>query len=181
MQKITHSSARDARPVPPIRELDLTDGPTAAAVHRTGRSAYAVEAGLIGFDGIPALRESLAELRERPLRWLGAVPAAGTVAAFVAWQDEGPQAGPVEIDRVCVDPTWFRRGLATRLLDHLMHDLAPDRDMVVTTGAANQPAVALYRRLGFTRTADFEPVLGLRMARFVLRRGAPSATAAPGE
>lgn len=40
-------------PTPPVRPLDLTDDRTARAVHRIGLAAYAVEAELIGFDGIP--------------------------------------------------------------------------------------------------------------------------------
>ncbi|MCX4524876.1 MULTISPECIES: GNAT family N-acetyltransferase [unclassified Streptomyces] len=147
-----------------VRPLDLTDDATAAAVHRIGRAAYAVEAELIGFDGIPALRESLAQMRERPLRWLGAVTGAGEIAGFLAWEEE-PE-GAVCLDRLCVDPAWFRRGLASLLLEHVLTEVFPDRPVEVTTGAANSPAVALYERLGFVRGADFSPVPGLRMASF---------------
>lgn len=92
-----------------IRALDLTDDATAAAVHRIGRAAYTVEAGLIGFDGIPALGESLAEMRGRALHWLGAFSGDGTLDGFLAWEEE---AAVVSIDRLCVDPGRFRRGSA---------------------------------------------------------------------
>ncbi|RLU86877.1 GNAT family N-acetyltransferase [Streptomyces griseocarneus] len=150
-----------------IRRLDLTDAPTAGAAHRITKAAYFVEAKLIDFDGIPALRESLAEMRAHPLTWLGALTPDGQLAALVAY---GPATDPVEIDRVCVDPAWFRHGLASRLLRHLMNELAPTQDLIVSTGAANEPAIALYEHLGFTRTQDFSPVPGLTMARFELRR-----------
>ncbi|MFE4698751.1 GNAT family N-acetyltransferase [Streptomyces sp. NPDC056738] len=93
-----------------LRELDVTDTPTALGVHRVARRSYAVEAELIGFDGIPAFTETLEEMRAQPLRWLGMVTHDGRIAAFVAWQ---PLAGAdgIDIDRVCVDPEWFRRGL----------------------------------------------------------------------
>lgn len=151
-------------PSPLIRPLDLADGATAAAVHRIGRAAYAVEAGLIGFDGIPALHESLDDMRARPLRWLGAVSGEGAVAGFLAWEEE-PDGG-VHVDRLCVDPAWFRRGIASLLLRHVLAELFPDRRVEVTTGAGNTPAVTLYERLGFLRGADFSPVPGLRMASF---------------
>lgn len=96
-----------------VRPLDLTDDPTAAAVHRVGRAAYAVEAALIGFDGIPALRESVDEMRERPLHWIGAVAPDGAIAGFLAWEDA--EDGGVCVDRLCVDPAWFRRGIASLL------------------------------------------------------------------
>lgn len=151
-----------------IRALDLADEATAADVYRIGRAAYAVEAELIGFDGIPALRESLAQMRARDLHWVGAVSAAGELAGFLAW--ERRPGGGIGIDRLCVDPAWFRQGIASLLLRHALTELFPDRQVEVTTGAANAPAVTLYERLGFTRGADFSPVPGLRMASFVRPR-----------
>ncbi|MBP0933371.1 GNAT family N-acetyltransferase [Streptomyces sp. KCTC 0041BP] len=159
-------------PTPPVRPLDLTDDRTARAVHRIGLAAYAVEAELIGFDGIPALGESLADLRARPLRWLGAMSsegAEGAVAGFLAWE-ETPPGEPVRLDRLCVDPARFRRGIASLLLRHTLTELFAGRVVEVTTGAANAPAVTLYERLGFVRGADFSPVPGLTMASF-RRRG----------
>ncbi|MFF1921894.1 GNAT family N-acetyltransferase [Streptomyces sp. NPDC058221] len=168
--RLAHSSSR--APLPPgmlIRELDLSDVTVAATVHAAGLRAYAVEAELIGFDGIPALSESLQDMTSLPLRWLGAVTDEGTVAAFVAWQTDSDRA-VTHIDRVCVDPAWFRRGLASCLLDHLLAEVTDSGEVRVSTGADNQPAVKLYERLGFRRGVDFEPAPGLRMAQFVLHR-----------
>ncbi|MCX4825797.1 GNAT family N-acetyltransferase [Streptomyces sp. NBC_01142] len=165
---LAHSSSRV--PMPPgmlIRELDLSDATVASTVHAVGLRAYAVEAELIDFDGIPALSESLQRMTSRPLRWLGAVTGEGAVAAFVAWQTDSGQH-ITHIDRVCVDPAWFRRGLASCLLDHLLAEVTASSEVRVSTGADNQPAVKLYERLGFSRGVDFEPVPGLRMAQFVL-------------
>ncbi|MGW5850749.1 GNAT family N-acetyltransferase [Streptomyces sp. NPDC055254] len=150
-------------PSPRIRPLDLADDATAAAVHRIGLDAYAVEAELIGFDGIPALREDLATMRARALHWVGAVRADGELAGFLAWAEAAD--GALLIDRLCVAPAHFRRGVASRLMRHALTDL-PDRPVHVTTGADNAPAVRLYEGLGFVRGADFSPAPGLRMAAF---------------
>lgn len=158
-------------PSPVVRPLDLADDAAAAAVHRIGLASYAVEAELIGFAGIPALGESLERMRERPLHWLGAVGQDGAVHGFLAWAAEPD--GAVGIDRLCVDPALFRRGVATRLLRHALAEVFPGRRVGVSTGAANAPAVALYERLGFVRGADFSPVPGLRMASFALDAPAP--------
>ncbi|MEU8434628.1 GNAT family N-acetyltransferase [Streptomyces sp. NPDC029216] len=163
-------------PSPYVRPLDLADEATAVAVHRIGRAAYAVEAELIGFDGIPALGESLAEMRARELRWLGAVGPDGEIAGFLAWEEPGGD-GPLRLDRLCVDPARFRRGVASLLLRHALEELFPGRPVEVTTGAANTPAVTLYERLGFVRGADFSPVPGLRMASF--SRGRPLIAESP--
>ncbi|MFJ3726216.1 GNAT family N-acetyltransferase [Streptomyces sp. NPDC090045] len=151
-------------PSPRIRLLDLTDDATAVAVHRVGRAAYAVEAELIGFDGIPALGESLAEMRAQELNWVGAVPEAGELAGFLAWEEEAD--GGISIDRLCVSPAWFRRGIASLLLRHALTDLFAGRPVTVTTGAANTPALSLYAHLGFTRGPDFSPAPNLTMAAF---------------
>ncbi|MCX5148754.1 MULTISPECIES: GNAT family N-acetyltransferase [unclassified Streptomyces] len=156
-----------------VRPLDLAEDATASAVHRIGRAAYGVEAELIGFDGIPALRESLAQMREQPLHWLGAVARDGGIAGFLAWQEEPD--GSVCIDRLCVSPAWFRRGAASLLLRHLLSELLPARPVTVTTGAANTPALTLYTRLGFTRGPDFSPAPGLTMASFTRRPGTAGA------
>ncbi|MFB6692847.1 GNAT family N-acetyltransferase [Streptomyces virginiae] len=151
-------------PSPHIRPLDLSDDATADAVHRIGRAAYSVEAEIIGFDGIPALRESLPEMRAQALRWVGAVSEGGEPAGFLAWEEEPD--GDIGIDRLCVDPAFFRRGVASLLLRHALAELFPGRPVRVTTGAANAPAVRLYEALGFTRGADFSPAPGLVMASF---------------
>ncbi|MFF8259638.1 GNAT family N-acetyltransferase [Streptomyces virginiae] len=181
-------------PSPQIRPLDLADDATAHAVHRIARAAYAVEAEIIGFDGIPALHESLPEMRAQDLRWVGAVSEGGELAGFLAWEEEpdggtgtgtgtgagigpDPDPGPgIGIDRLCVAPAFFRRGVASLLLRHALAELFPGRPVSVTTGAANAPAVRLYEGLGFVRGADFSPAPGLTMASF----SRPTAERPPG-
>ncbi|WP_210407834.1 GNAT family N-acetyltransferase [Allokutzneria sp. NRRL B-24872] len=148
-----------------MRALDLADDRTADAVHRIGLRAYRVEAELIGFDGIPALHETLSEMRAEPLRWLGAVTPSGEPVAFLAWQRTSE--GEVDIDRLCVDPDWFRKGLASALVDEVLREDGP---VIVSTGAANAPAITLYERKGFVRTGTFSPAPGLDLATFRLDR-----------
>jgi ribosomal protein S18 acetylase RimI-like enzyme len=143
------------------RELDLSDEATARTVHQVVRAAYLVEAELIGSDAIPALHETPERMRALPLRWLGI----GAPEAVLGWSPEGDG---VDIDRLCVRPDRFRRGLASALLTELL--ARTEGPVTVATGAANAPAVALYQRHGFTRTGTVEPVPGLAVATFVLRR-----------
>ncbi|MDJ0466893.1 GNAT family N-acetyltransferase [Streptomyces sp. H27-C3] len=115
-------------------------------------------------------------MRAQPLRGLGATAADdGRIAAFVAWRElTGEDA--ISIDRVCVDPRWFRPGLASRLLRHLLMELAPGRDALVSTGAEDHPAVTLYERFGFSRVGTVEPTPGLRLAQFRLARRSAEST-----
>ena len=110
------------------------------------RASYAVEAELIGFDGIPALHESLEELRDCGESFLGLDDETG-LAGAVSWVRL--QDGTLDICRLMVHPRAHRRGIATALLDAL--DRAePAWRAVVSTGTANHPALGLYKRRGFT-------------------------------
>jgi ribosomal protein S18 acetylase RimI-like enzyme len=154
---------------PPVRlaELDpVTDAGVAAELLSLQRSAYAVEATLIGDDRIPPLHESLPELRAAALWWLGAMSEerlVGAVAVRVA--DDG-----LDIDRLVVVPDAHRRGVGSALVSAVL-DRAAGRPTTVSTGRDNQPARRLYERLGFAPTGDEQVLPGLWVTRSVHRGG----------
>ncbi|KAB1979579.1 GNAT family N-acetyltransferase [Streptomyces triticiradicis] len=129
----------------PVR-LDLSDPGTLRPLWDLQRASYAVEARLIGFDGIPPLHETPEQLRASDESFLGVRDASGLVGA-VAWT-RLPN-GALDICRLVVHPAAHRRGVATALLDAL-DSIEPAELTVVSTGTANLPAIALYRRRGFT-------------------------------
>jgi ribosomal protein S18 acetylase RimI-like enzyme len=157
---------------PPV-SLDLADETTARDVLALQRDAYAVEAALIGLDRIPALTETLDELRCAPEDWLGVGDDDGLTGA-VSWRELDD--GTVDIHRLVVAPRAFRRGVASALLDELDRRF-PGRPMVVSTGSANEPALTLYARRGFTILREREVVPGLVIAE--LGRGASRIGEAP--
>ncbi len=126
-----------------VRPLDVDDDETANAVLALQRAAYAVEAGLIGSDGIPALTETLQQLRNADESWFGALdPETGRLVGAVAWRELAD--GTVDICRLVVAPEAFRQGIATALLNAL-DGAFPARSMIVSTGRANEPAVAHHQ------------------------------------
>ena len=143
-----------------IRPIDLADEATAAAVVALQREAYAVEAALIGSDGIPALTESAEAVRAAGEDWIGAADDDGLVGA-VSWRELADRT--IDIHRLVVAPRAFRRGIATALLDAL-DERFPDRPMVVSTGRDNAPARELYARRGFVVVREREVVPGLWIA-----------------
>ena len=136
--------------------LDLDDD-LARDVLALQREAYAVEAALIGSDGIPALTETLEQLRDAGETWLGVFDATGLCGA-VAWQRLDDDT--IDICRLIVAPRAFRGGVATALLDELDRRY-PSNPMIVSTGSANEPALGLYRRRGFQRVRQREAAPGL--------------------
>lgn len=144
-----------------LRPLDPRAEATGPALLALQRESYAVEAQLIGNDGIPALRETLEELRAADEQWLGAQDADGLVGA-VAWQVQAD--GTVDVCRLIVAPRAFRTGVASALLDAL-DEAHPDAPFSVSTGSLNEPALALYGRRGFGLVARREAAPGLWVTR----------------
>jgi ribosomal protein S18 acetylase RimI-like enzyme len=148
-----------------ITPLDLTDRTLAERLLQIQHAAYAVEAELIGFDGIPPLQEDLAGLMLSTEHWLGRYDGSTLVGA-VAY--EFPDDDTVEISRLIVDPAHARRGHGRALLDHLDR-LEPRPISLVSTGSANTPAVSLYKSRGYVETNRLEVAPGVFITQF--RRG----------
>ena len=148
-----------------LERLDLADTTVAARVLDLQREAYRVEAELIGSSEIPALRESLAQLRSSGETFLGAF-LDGVLAGAISWKLIGDT---IDLHRLVVDPHHFRKGVGVALVRAALQSAPTARRAIVQTGAANAPAAALYLREGFERAGDVEPVPGLRVARFTKR------------
>jgi GNAT superfamily N-acetyltransferase len=150
-----------------VRGLDLADDALVARLLEVQRAAYRVEAVLIGFDGIPALTESAADARASGETFYGYF-IGDTLAGVVSYALDGEA---LDIGRMVVHPDYFRRGIASALLGCVETVEPAARRIVVTTGAANTPACALYQRHGYTLVEHFTIAGTLRMARFEKRLG----------
>lgn len=148
--------------------VDHRDASIAGRLLQIQHRAYSVEAELIGFDRIPPLVESLEQLQSAELTVLAAVDGDDMVALLGYRRSDGV----IDIDRLAVDPAHFRQGLGRMLLEHLRARHS-DEPLVVSTGAANLPAVALYERAGYTRLADHVTEGSLRIANFRLSGSVP--------
>jgi len=166
-----HDAATDYRQplAEPIR-LDLADPVTLRQLWDLQRASYAVEAQLIGFDGIPALHESLEQLRTCDESFLGVRDESKLVGA-VGWT-RLPN-GALGICRLVVHPLVHRRGVATVLLDAL-DSIEPAELTVVSTGTANLPALTLYRRRGFVPVGERQVAPGITITQLERRRTSTS-------
>ena len=144
-----------------IRPLDLSDRAVAERVLTIQHAAYAVEAELIGFDGIPPLQEDLTGLMASTEHWLGRYDGAVLVGA-VAYELTDDS---VDISRLIVDPAYARHGHGRALLDHL-DQLEPRPVSLVSTGSANTPAVTLYKSRGYTEIGQVEVAPGVYVTQF---------------
>lgn len=141
------------------------DDAFAAALLTLQRAAYALEAELVGDDRLPPLHEDGPGLAAWRGRWCTAWDGVDLVGA-IAWDHHD---GHVDIAKVMVRPDALRRGIATALLDHVRRE-AGARDIFVTTGRDNHPAVSLWARHGFRAEQDDQVPPGIWTTRFRLRQ-----------
>ena len=145
-----------------LQRLDLTDRAVAEAVLAVQRRAYRVEADLVGFDAIPPLHESLADLQASNETFLAA-SVDGQLAGLVSWKRAGDT---LDLHRLAVDPRFFRAGIGRALVRAAEAAEEDARRVIVQTGAGNAPAKALYESEGFREVGEREVAPGFRVTLF---------------
>jgi ribosomal protein S18 acetylase RimI-like enzyme len=145
-----------------VRIVLASDIEVARRVLEIQQASYRAEADLVGHD-IPVLHETLDELQSQPLIFLG-VSSNHMLAGLLGYRRNGDV---VDIDRLAIDPAFFRRGLATKLMRELLVRERSARRFTVSTGYGNAPALALYARFGFTVVGTDEPAAGVRTVQLV--------------
>jgi ribosomal protein S18 acetylase RimI-like enzyme len=141
-----------------IRRLDPGADEDARRLVELQQASYRVEADLIGAADLPPLRDTVETLRASGETFWGVEGDGGRLAGAVAYKRLG---AILDIHRMMVHPDWFRRGIAGRLLRFVETAESGVRTVVVSTGAANGPARALYEKHGFVTTAEREVEPGL--------------------
>jgi ribosomal protein S18 acetylase RimI-like enzyme len=141
--------------------LELADEPLADRIVVLQRKAYAIEAELIGSDRIPPLHETPDQLQACDETFLGAYVEGG-LAGFVSWKRDGDT---LDIHRLAVDPLFHRRGVGRALVRAAL-EIEEAARTIVQTGAANEPAKALYRGEGFAEIGEQEVLPGLYVTLF---------------
>jgi len=130
-----------------IAPLDHRDPSVARQIHAVQRLAYAQEAALLRVKHFPPLDRTPEQIRLSEEFHLGALRDEAVVGALSFEQDENP--GQILISSLVVHPEHQRQGIARALVSELLR-MRERATIVVSTGANNGPAIALYRSLGFT-------------------------------
>lgn len=157
---------------PPARvHVRLAELPReAGAVIAIQRAGYASEADLIGVAALPPQHESPGDLAPGAT-WVAELD--GRIAGVMGFEE----AEEPLIAKLAVIPQHARRGIGRALVRSAI-DLAGERPLRVGTAAANAPALALYRSLGFEVAGERE--VGDGIAFLDLRRPAPTEAGSAG-
>ena len=119
----------------------------AAAIHAVQMAAYAQEARWLGVTRFEPLERTVDDIRSGDEQFLVARDDAGRIVGAIGTTfDEATQT--VCIDSLVVAPDCQRAGIGRRLSTAVIAASA-GRDVVVSTGTRNLPALSLYASLGF--------------------------------
>ncbi|WP_044640415.1 GNAT family N-acetyltransferase [Risungbinella massiliensis] len=153
-----------------IKKLNVTDPTVAQQVLNVQLPSYQVEAELINFQGIPRLHDTIENLLECSEIFLGYV-SSDQLVGFISYTKDDTV---LDIHRMAVHPSYFRKGIASSLISHLLNLESNMEKMIVCTGAKNTPAKILYQRFGFCAVEDREIAPGISLTFFERSNGAHS-------
>ncbi|SFL69495.1 Acetyltransferase (GNAT) family protein [Paenibacillus sp. 1_12] len=145
-----------------IREIDLTDNKQALELLMLQQLSYRIEAQMIGFKEIPPLWDSPLSLKESGESFLGNYEEKRLTGAISMKQT----AKELAICRMMVHPQYFRRGIASRLLEFVEGLAIPGLPIKVSTGTNNKPAFSLYKKHGYEPAQVLEVSPGITLTVF---------------
>ena len=130
-----------------IELLDHCSEDVAIQIYDVFQRSYRVEARLVGVKEFPPLQRNTSDIQAAGSKFLGQRIGADLAAVI----EYSLSAAHLSIDSLVVDPQYFRRGLASKVLRSLL-DRVDWRTANVETAAANHPAIALYEKFGFSES-----------------------------
>lgn len=129
-----------------IVKLDHRDQKIAELMLDVQLPAYKVEAKLINFEGIPQLKDTVESIQASNENFIGYFIEKNLVA-FLSYTDSETE---YQICRLVVHPTYFKQGIARRLVNDFLKNIVQNKKVIVSTGSDNSPAINLYLSSGFT-------------------------------
>lgn len=147
-----------------IQKLDHTDLVIAREIRKVFQVSYAVEADLLKAIDFPPLKRSLANFLKSENCFYGYFQD-DELAAVTEIKSENNNT---HIQSLVVDPQYFRQGIGAKLVGFTFSTFSSPT-FSVETGLDNLPAIALYKKLGFIETKQWNTDYGIRKVRFEKR------------
>ncbi|MEM8892912.1 MAG: N-acetyltransferase [Bacteroidota bacterium] len=148
-----------------IRKLKNSDPSIAKEIQQLFYASYLVEAKLLGAKEFPPLNRKLEDYQETETNFYGFHKGEEITGIIELTLEEDR----IEIDSLVVHPDHFRQGIAQQLLEFALESL--DYNFFrVETGAENEPAIRLYKKLGFEEERQWDTFFGIRKVSFVLKK-----------
>lgn len=139
-----------------INKLDNTNDRIAKAIFIIFQRAYTIEAQLIDVLNFPPLSRTVNDIKN-------------SETLFYGYHENECLAAVIEVDvkndclDICsltVDPNYFKKGIAHKLLESVLA-ITPVSQAIVETAVANTPAINLYKKHGFVEYKRWTPSHGI--------------------
>lgn len=139
-----------------ITKLDHSNEKVASQIFSVFQNSYKIEAQLIGTLNFPPLSRSAKDI-------------AGSKTQFYGFNENNCLAAVIEvfiedkylkIDSLTVDPFYFRKGIASKLISYVLESINFSK-AIVETAVVNIPAINLYKTHGFVEFKRWTPSHGI--------------------
>jgi ribosomal protein S18 acetylase RimI-like enzyme len=139
-----------------ITILDNTAPEVAKQIHNIFQDSYKIEAQLIGIINFPPLSRSVQDIEKSKTIFYGYCENKCLAAVLeVSLEDKC-----LSIDSLTVDPKYFRKGIANKLISYVLN-INDFSEAVVETAVVNIPAIKLYKKHGFVEFKRWTPSHGI--------------------
>lgn len=139
-----------------ITRLEHSSEKIAEQIFTVFQNSYKIEAQLLGALDFPPLSRSAKHIQT-------------STAQFYSYIENNHFAGVIEIaiknerldiNSLTVDPKYFRKGIASKLINYVL-EIRNISEAMVETAVANLPAINLYEKHGFVEFKRWTPSHGI--------------------
>jgi ribosomal protein S18 acetylase RimI-like enzyme len=147
-----------------IEKLKNSDIEVSKRIQTVFQLSYKIEAKLLNATDFPPLKRLLKSYVDSNTEFFG-------------YLKNGELAGVIEIEHnnrftdihsLVVNPTFFRQGIAKKLMEFVFNTFDSNL-FIVETGLENEPATKLYEKFGFKEVKQWDTDHGVRKIKFERR------------
>ena len=147
-----------------IKKILHTQNENAQNIRRVFQVSYKIEAKLLGADNFPPLSRPLEEFSNCPNDFIGHYEDEMLVAVVEMKKEEDS----MHIQSLVVDPAYFRKGIARKLIEFVLEHYAITQ-FTVETGRDNGPARKLYEGFGFVLEKTYTAAENITKVRYQIK------------
>ena len=140
-----------------IKKLDNSNEDVSAQIFTIFQNSYKVEAQLIDVLDFPPLSRSAKDIENSKTLFYG-FSENKCLAGIIEVSIKGKH---LAIDSLTVDPKYFRKGIAGKLISYVL-DAFEITEATVETAVVNEPAIILYKKHGFVEFKRWTPSHGIQ-------------------
>lgn len=129
---------------------------TAQNIHHVFQLSYQIEADMVGVKKFPPLLRTVEDIQHCETQFFGFFCDKDLAAVI----EISSQDAHLHINSLTVLPEFFRRGIASKLINFVLQEMDYER-ATVETATVNKPAIALYQKHGFVEYKQYVPDHGI--------------------